>query len=652
MQHLSIQEWFTNTSEKYSEAIAIDHLYRRISYRELSDSATNLANYLIEAGMEKGARVAFLIEDVTEIIVALLGTLKAGGVFVPLDPQLPRLRLQAMVAEAEPQWFLIESKFAPLLDEVAAGIQLQAEVITLDYGVVSPLRASGLVHHEDYPVYLNTQPLLVPAAPDDMCYIYFTSGSMGKPKGIAGRLKGLDHFIRWELQTLALPDAVRVSQLITPTFDAFLRDVFVPLCSGGTICVPDDEETVLNGRKLVTWIEDQQINLVHCVPSLFRSILNQEAGIERFSALKYILLSGEPLLPSDVKKWIGLYGEKVQLVNLYGPTETTMTKFAYFVQPADQDRRFIPIGKPIEGTRALVLDAKARACAPGAVGEIYIRTPFRSLGYFNQPALTSEVFIQNPFSDDPNDIVYRTGDLGRILDDGNFEFLGRQDQQVKIRGVRIELKEIEDLLRSYPLVKDVAVLDREDVSSNKYLCAYVVLAEKRETSVLRDFLMQSLPAYMVPSAFVVLDELPRTVSGKLDRRALPTPAEAYAREDNERVAPRTPVEEKVAGMMCQVLGVDRISIHDNFFELGGHSLLATQLLSRVRTALGVDVPLRALFESPTVAGLALAITQLQVEEEDADDMARMIDEIRQLTEDAVEFTLHQEMHASKQKESQ
>jgi acyl carrier protein len=351
-----------------------------------------------------------------------------------------------------------------------------------------------------------------------------------------------------------------------------------------------------------------------------------------------------------VKRWTSIHGDRVQLVNLYGPTETTMTKFAYFVRPSDQERRFIPIGKPIQGARALVLDAKGRACAPGAVGEIYIRTPYRALGYYNQPELTAEVFIPNPFSDDPNDIVYKTGDLGRVLDDGNFEFLGRKDQQVKVRGVRIELREIEDLLRGHPKVSDVAVVDLDDVSGNKYLCAYVVLKEKAEAGALREFLAQSLPVYMVPSAIVPMAELPRTISGKLDRRALPTPAQAHAREQKDFVAPRTPVEETVAGMMCQVLGVDRISINDNFFELGGHSLLATQLLSRVRTVLDVEVPLRALFESPTVAGLALAITQLQVEQEDEDDMARMIDEIKRLTEDALESSLHEEMQATTPKE--
>jgi non-ribosomal peptide synthetase component F/acyl carrier protein len=239
------------------------------------------------------------------------------------------------------------------------------------------------------------------------------------------------------------------------------------------------------------------------------------------------------------------------------------------------------------------------------IGEIYIRTPYRSLGYYKQPELTAEVFVQNPFSDDPNDIVYKTGDLGRVLKSGDFEYLGRQDQQVKIRGVRVELAEIENLLRAHPAVKDVAAIDRQDSGGHNYLCAYVVLETGAGTDELRELLAQNLPDYMVPSAFVVLEELPRTISGKVDRRELPAPGDAVAARQREYVAPGTQVEQLLAGVWAKVLGLGRpVGIHDNFFELGGHSLLAMQLLSRVRDALQVELPLRSLFESPTVAELS------------------------------------------------
>jgi acyl-coenzyme A synthetase/AMP-(fatty) acid ligase len=404
---------------------------------------------------------------------------------------------------------------------------------------------------------------------------------------------------------------------------------------------------ILDAGKLTEWINRRQINLVHCVPSVFRAIVSEELDPTSFASLNYILMAGEPLLPADVEKWMAVYGERVQLVNLYGPSETTMVKFCYFVKPADRHRRFIPIGQPMEGARALVVDEQGEICPPGVVGEIYIRTPFRTLGYYKRPELTAEVFIQNPFSEIPNDLVYKTGDLARILEDGNFEFLGRKDSQVKIRGVRVELTEIENLLRSHPSVKNVAVLDRDDATGNKFLRAYLVLSEAVEPQTLQNYLSQSLPEYMVPTSFVRLDALPLNVNGKVDRRALLACSQASAQREKEFVAPRTPVEETLAGIWQQVLGVDRVSVHDNFFESGGHSLLATRLFSRIRAELGVEAPLRTLFESPTVAQLALTLTHMQAEQEDEEEMARMIEEIRRLSEADLDSTLDEEIQATK-----
>src|SRR5215216_1197613 len=306
-------------------------------------------------------------------------------------------------------------------------------------------------------------------------------------------------------------------------------------------------------------------------------IINEAPSPSGFPALNFILMSGEPLLPSDVRKWIELYGERVRLVNLYGPTETTMTKFFYLVEPADHLRRAVPIGKPMEGARALIVDAKGRACPHGSVGEIYIRTPYCTLGYLNQPELTKEIFVPNPFNDDPNDLVYRTGDLGRVLEDGNFEFLARRDQQVKIRGVRIELNEINGLLRDHEAVRDVAVVDQEDAGHNKFLCAYLVLDPETKPEELREHLAKSLPDYMIPAAFVVMEELPRTLSGKIDRRALPPPGQLLEKQRGVVVAPTAPLEELLASIWSQLLGIEKIGSHDDFFALGGHSLLATQL---------------------------------------------------------------------------
>ncbi|HEV2863874.1 MAG TPA: amino acid adenylation domain-containing protein [Pyrinomonadaceae bacterium] len=585
MRFESIQEMVGGVAPRLGDRVAIRRGAQTVSYGELERRSNALAHHLIAGGAGPGAVVAVLSDDAVELAVAALGILKAGAVFVPLHPEIPEARLRALVAEVAPRRLLADAKHAQTVSRLASYDGLESRVVWLGDGLPDAARPS------------------LQYDPDAMCYVYFTSGSTGRPKGIAGRLKGIGHFVRWEIEALGLGEGVRVSQLISPSFDAFLRDIFTPLCAGGTVCVPDDRDVALDGRRLVEWLERERVNLVHCVPTLFRSLLNAGLGPDSLPALKHVLLSGERLLPSDVKRWADLFGDRVQLVNLYGPSETTMTKLFYFVQPSDAERPSIPIGKPMPGSRALVMDARGRECPRGVVGEIYIRTPFRSLGYFNQPELTKEVFVQNPLNADPNDIVYRTGDLGRVLEGGDFEFLGRKDSQVKVNGVRVELAEIENLLRGHDSVKDVAVAAREDAGGGNYLCAYVVAGEAFDAPALRDFLSESLPSYMLPSVFMKMDALPRTLNGKVDRRALPEPAPAGAVDD--RAA--DPVEEIIAGIWAETLGRPHVGVNDNFFNLGGHSLLVAQLLLRVRKSLQVELPLRVVFEAPTVAAMAEAV---------------------------------------------
>jgi amino acid adenylation domain-containing protein len=581
------------------EAMAVDYGDRRLQYRELEEMSNNLANFLIASGAAKGSIVAIIVEDSVEAIIAIIATLKAGCVFVPLDPNLPETRLASMVAEVSPKWFIVESKFFNRIP-MASG----AGVVCVDSGDVTDNSRGDLIYLKEYAGYRNIENPDLPCQPNDMCYIYFTSGSTGRPKGIAGRLMAIDHFVNWEIETFGVGEGTRVSQLTTPSFDAYLRDVFVPLCAGGVVCGPKSVRTSPDLESLIDWVDRRRINLIHCVPSLFRSILSLELKPTYFSALKNVLLAGEPVLPSDVRKWTEIFGDRIQLVNLYGPSETTMTKLFYPIKSSDRDRRSIPIGKPMPGAKAMIIGSHGKACLPGGVGEIYIRTPFRSLGYYNRPELTNEAFIPNPFTGDPDDLIYKTGDLGRVLKDGNFEFLGRKDQQVKIRGIRVELREIENLLLDHEIVKEVAVIDRDDESGNKYLCAYVVCAGEAETTTLRDFLAARLPEYMVPSMFVMMKSLPRTITGKIDRRALPSIEQARAVAGRPYIAPRTPVEEVLAVIWSQVLRLERLGVDENFFELGGHSLLATQVISRVKAAFEVELPLRALFESPTVGSLA------------------------------------------------
>lgn len=585
MKHEPVQNLFALVAQSMPEQIAISCGDTRITYRELQNRTDKLAHLLLSGGAKKGSIVAILLNNRVDAITSIIAVLKAGAVFVPFDPLLPDLRLEMMVREVTPDLFITEANLMQRLNGFS-----HVKVLNLDkYRRLDQLALGDVLASK----------AAEPSAPDDFCYIYFTSGSTGRPKSIAGRLKGIDHFIRWQIETLGIGKQDRVSQLLPLPFDGSLRDIFVPLCAGGTMCVPEDSEIVTDVRQLVSWIDRESITLIHCVPTLFRAILNEELTSDQFRALRYVLLAGEALLPSDVGKWREVFGDRVKLINLYGTSETTMAKFNYEVQPGDEKRRSVPVGKPMPGARALIVDEDGRACPPGAIGEIYIRTPYRSHGYYKQPELTAEVFIPNPFNTDPNDIVYKTGDLGRMLEDGNIEVLGRRDQQVKIRGVRVELEEINDLVRGFAGVNDVAVVDRKDTSGGNFLCAYIVGNNEFKLDLLREYLNERLPSSLVPSAFMMMEKLPRTISGKIDRRALPDLKDRTGR--GEYVPPRTANEQIVADIWANTLGLPKVSLHDNFFELGGHSLLATQVMVRIRKTLGIELPLRALFENPTVA---------------------------------------------------
>ena len=630
MAHDPIHRIIRRTAASRGDQLAVDAADHRLTYRELIDRVDALAATLTAQGAAPGALVAILADRIGEVIASMLATLEVGGAFVPLDTGFPIATLPAVIAEVAPRVWLAGPEHAGTAAEIVRAQGLATTVLALDEIGAPGSQGGG-------PVATPT-----PVDPDAHCYVYFTSGSTGRPKGIAGRLKAIDHFVRWEIETFELGPDTRVSQLTSPAFDAFLRDAFVPLAVGGTVCVPPGRDVLLDGRRLADWIEQQGLSLVHCTPSLFRSLLAADLGGRRFPALRHVLLAGEALLPSDVRRWHAVFGERIELVNLYGPSETTMVKFFYRVRPEDGSAQFVPIGQPMAGARAVVVDDKGQVCRTNKVGEIYIRTPYRTLGYLHQSELTRQVFIQNPWSDLPDDIVYKTGDLGRVREDGNFEYIGRRDQQVKVRGVRIETGPIEDLLRDHPQVAEAVVVAREDTQGNKFLCAYVVGMEGQkelETSSLGAYLRGRLPEAMVPSVFVPMEALPRTLSGKVNRQGLPDPGSLLRRE---HVAPRTLVEEELCAIFAELLAVPRMSIRDSFFELGGHSLSATLMLSRIRARLGVEVPLRQVFQTPTVEEIALAVTRLQVEQEDAAEMAALLAEVQSLSNEALEEAVRRE----------
>jgi amino acid adenylation domain-containing protein len=587
-----VHEMFRQTAEQHPDLIAINSAGGCLTYSQLDQRSSFTASRIQHAGVRRNDLVVICSENRRFIIESVLGVLKAGAAFVPLSPGIPTNRLEALLAECSPKWALVDSGATEKFHSLS--VQHPIELISQE---PDGELCSCKVHESR-----------AESQGDDLSYIFFTSGSTGSSKAIAGRLKAIDHFIRWEINTFGIGLGTRVSQLTSPMFDAFMRDVFAPLCSGGTVCIPPSQEVLLDGRQLGKWIREERIAVVHTVPSLFRTIVNQSNGDGCWTDLRYVLLSGEPLLPSDVKKWHELVGTNgPRLVNLYGPSETTMTKFVYMVKETDQSRRVVPIGKPMTGATAVVVDQFGRACAPGTVGELYIRTPFRSLGYYNRPALTAEVFVQNPFSQDAGDFVYKTGDLARPTVDGNFELVGRRDHQVKIRGVRIELGEVEKAVSECPGVGQAVVIAREDNPEDKRLVAYFVTNEGAQlnASRVRDYLTQRLPDYMIPSAWIMLEKMPLTSNGKIDRKTLESMVpEAGHQVEGADTEECTPVEEILCDIWRQVLKLAFVGVHDNFFQLGGHSLLIAQVISRIKTAFAIEMPLSALFEAPTVAKMA------------------------------------------------
>jgi amino acid adenylation domain-containing protein len=595
-RHPFVHEMFCRLAKEQPDAPAIASDRGSVTYAELDRRSNRIAAALLRAGIRKSDLVAVFAHDRQFVIECVLGILKAGGAFVPLAPHLPAARLDSLLAECAPAWALVGDDAHDGFSRLASAPSIR--IVSLHF----PLD-TGEETFEPLPLDGN-----------DLSYIFFTSGSTGKPKGIAGRLKGIDHFIRWERKNLELGPGCRVSQLMSPMFDAFLRDIFAPLCSGGTVCIPSSPDIVLDGRQLARWLAEKRITVTHMVPSVFRLMVNHcEAG-NKLAHLRHVLLAGEPLLAADVKAWYAVVGPQGgRMVNMYGTSETTMAKFAYMIQESDQNSAVIPVGKPIQGTKALLLDEEGRVCPPGIVGEIYIRTPYRSLGYYGRPKLTDEVFVQNPFGNNPTDLVHKTGDLGRLREDGNFEVLGRKDSQIKIRGNRVELGEIEAALTEFPEVAQAAVVDREVGEGEKRLAAYLVARQGVEVNLheLRRALKERLPEYMVPTGWGRLETLPLTSNGKTDREALRQREPEFGGWTRSSREARTPAEEILCAIWEEVLKSGPVGVEDNFFELGGHSLLATQVVSRILAAFAVELPIQAVFEAPTVLAMAQRIEEMQ-----------------------------------------
>ena len=583
-----IHQLFEEQVERTPNAVAVVFEGQQLTYNELNCRTNQLAHYLQSLGVKADELVGICVERSLEMIVGLLGILKAGGAYVPLDPEYPLERLSFMLEDAAVNVLLTQQKLINKLPEH------QAQLICLD---------------ADWELIFqfSRDNLITDIQATNLAYVIYTSGSTGQPKGVMLSHSNLSNHMFWMQETFPLTRADRVLQKTSFSFDASVWEFYAPLLVGGQLLIAQPGGHTDSDYLLKT-IAQQQVTTVQLVPSLLQMLLEQ-GGIENCQLLKRVFCGGE-ILPVALQE--KLFSQlNVNLCNLYGPTECCIDVTFWNCQREMYGQR-IPIGRPIFNTQIYILDSNLQPVPVGIPGELHIGGAGLARGYLNRPELTQEKFIPNPFSNYPDSRLYKTGDLARYLPDGNIEYLGRIDNQVKIRGFRIELGEIETVLTQNPQVQSSVIIACEDTPGNKRLVAYIV-PQKDATPTpneLRQFLKEKLPEYMIPSAFVILESLPLTPNGKIDRRALPEPEQSYERTD-KFILPRNPIEEILVTIWSEVLKVKQVSINDNFFELGGHSLLATQLISRIRTNLQIEIPLRSLFAAPTIEELGQQIQQLQ-----------------------------------------
>ena len=565
-----------------------------LTYAQLDRRANQLAHVLAAKGAGPGQRVGILLAHSPETIVSVLGVLKSGAAYVPLDPEHPAGRIGLMLDDAGVQIVVTTEALAHLAGDRDV-IRLDADGARL---VAAPSeRPAGR------------------AAPGDSAYVIYTSGSTGTPKGVAIAHRSLVNYVWWARSVYLNGEATDAALHSSLAFDLTVTSIFAPLVTGGAVVSyqgRDGEPAILDV------LADDKVGLIKLTPSHLALVADERSLPSRLRAL---IVGGENLDTALARRVHERFGGRVAIFNEYGPTEATVGCMIHRFDPDRDHRAAVPIGVPAANTCIYVLDGRLEPAAPGGVGQIYIGGDGLALGYLGQPELTADRFVADPFR--PGARMYRTGDVARRLPDGPIEFLGRNDDQVKIRGHRIDLNEVRHAVVQHPGVRDAAVRRLDDADGSGVIVAYCVSRQPIDAAELRAFARERLVDAAVPAAFVFLRRLPLTLNGKMNHRALPGLDDIRRQAVRSSEPPRTPTEQAVAAIWRQLLNLDRVGVHDNFFELGGHSLIATQVVSRVRDALGVELPLRSLFEQPTIAGLAARIDGTGVDSATPDAIARV-----------------------------
>ena len=640
-----LPQLFESQVERTPEATALVFENEQLSYRELNRRANQLAHFLRDKGAGPEVLIGLLFERSWEMIVALLGVLKSGAAYLPLDPSYPSERLAFMTEDAGIKLLLTQRR-------LVAGLPAhKVDEICLDE--LWPVLGAYEEQNPDWQTL-----------PDNLAYVIYTSGSTGKPKAamIPHRAVVSHNFAIVSRYNLTAND--RVLQFASLSFDVAVEEIFPSWACGATVVVRPDH-VVDSHRTFLEFLRKERISVVNLSTPYWNELMIELAQCPTVAPanLRLAAIGGEKGLPEAFTFAQQQIGKDVRLLNVCGPTETTVTNIAYDFSPASEHTRSVgsvPLGRPIANNQFYILDAYLRTVPVGATGEMYISGDTLARGYLGHPALTALKFVPNPFSRRSGARMYRSGDLGRYLADGNIEFVERIDDQVKVRGFRIELSEIEAVLAQHPGVKESVAVVSEDGSTGKRIVAYVVpnrdLGEEQLFSQapaeptndgaravsarsLRAYLSRSLPDYMIPSVFVLMDQLPLTRNGKVDRRALPAPDHALAAPERQFVAPLPGIEALLAGIWAAVLGQERVSREANFFDLGGHSLLAMQVVARIQETFGIEFPLRHLFKALTLADLANLIVQEQLKQSSDDDVSQILSELGQLSDEQVRAML-------------
>lgn len=616
-----VHQLFEEQAQRTPGAVAVASDRESLTYAELNRRANQLAHYLRQLGVGPEVAVAICIERSPAMIVALLAVLKAGGAYVPLDPDYPLDRLRFMLQDSAPAALLTQAHLRPLFADIAFSIPV------IDAGEATPPWL-------DLPDS-NPDAASIGLNPSNLAYIIYTSGSTGKPKGTLEQHNGLTNLIHWFIREVPLSDRVVVLVAASISFDLTYKNIYGPLLSGGQIFLTPNR---FDRNVILSLIPRVKNGLLNVTPTALNTLIEEDHG-HVLSQLRTIVMGGEPV---QLHSLALLKEPRPQLINSYGPTEITGSAAFHRIRP-DLDyggNHTVPIGRQLPNVRIYILDGQRQPVPIGVTGEIYIGGIGVARGYLNRPELTREHFLPDPFAGKPGARMYKSGDLGRWLPDGSIDFRGRNDFQVKIRGMRIELGEIEARLLEHPAVREACVLAREDKPGDKRLVAYYLPAAEMDDAAqpeqLRSHLSAVLPAHMVPAAYVQLACWPRTPSGKLDRKALPPPGGEAFQIDRRYEPARGLVESELAGIWSEVLQAPRIGRRDNFFALGGHSLSAMRVVGRLRTAFEVDLPVAALFQNPTLESFAALIEAKAASADEGLELLRLLGEIEAMPESSVE----------------